>query len=1295
MNRLTFVLVSVCIVFFNSNIGLSQKRVALVVGNSNYKADPLKNTINDAVLMESTLKSLNFDVKFYKNLNKVSFRNAIDEFIKSARDTSVEMALFYYAGHAYEFDSKNYLLPIDTSIISVPDPTEFIEIQYDLIGRYNDYSSKTPLIVILDACRNNPFYKTRGSGFGIKHIESPRGSLIAYSAESGKTAPDGKGENSLYTRVLSDLMKSPGISLDDVFKKTRQNVNKIDPNQLPGFYNNMIGDLYLIPPKYKSPSEVKVMYEEFIASVNNRKYHLALALGDTIKNYLIQDTTIEGKITYIDFLTAFAYCHWGAATEDNFSSNDTTWTDVENYGNYLINQSRVISKEYYDKGYDQFRYYYYRSIINQIETDINWLDFEDRRFSYNDAIVYLNEIRNYFMQQFGENHEYTLLSNYLYASYIMDSNPVEAIDILYPISIKLPISVAAPGISFLWSYNINSDISRKYIDAYDYFITYLDSVSNLDTVKVKKIISAIEFSNITASYVNTSSFLDSSFYANVIISQFNQFRNLSSRYFGSESIYENLEDINRFIEKSANYLTHNDNRLKLSANLNSGFYYFKRYEITNDTTDLSNSFDSFVKSINLSKSANDYNNYFKALVETMENFMLLYVSQDDSVKYQYYLNHENKLFYYYDQLSSEWPKIISAAKNDSLFVMDEQINKFIDIGQGIIDVVSKNITDGYDLSYLDKCLDIVSASPSPLFGYASSRWLEIIQNKFDIKFYNTDHQVSDGHIYLSLEYLNQYLIFNYTELQNDTALFGKYNKYNLLHSIHATINKSVNYFENGNLIEVLKTLLEHDASDIVQLESIDKYKSLCFAFKISKYYNEYIYKSLVQDNAFNIPQIDLSPFILYLDNKLKCDAPFDIYDYNSLEVVLLLFKTGDFAKYDGSIKEVWKKCFSKKWFFTNPSNLDLLDEYIWYFTYEKSNKNIKDFRNGLDLAQSFVNNILSNKSIIDSCDDKSLKYKLYYQYLRMFGFTIEKSFGSSTKDHAEFQKECFLWLSQIGEELPTNSTEYISNYEIISTLLFDHYLQYEKYDKAFAVINSLIKAVRLDSISFSNSELIKSWLLHAMYCSQLSESNDSLVYYGKDYNKYFDSYEKFNYHLNALKSDSCTIEYLVIDYVLPFDCYPAIEFDRNGNGLVDSDLDVRYYIDDKFKLSKEKLNSQSYFVGEFQYQLGFKQYEKSRLEFLDGDNTSTLFYDRSDSLETSSYFSYLNLGDSIKWTMHIPLNELVISKQNNIKFIAVSACKEEVNSTTYRQFRKSTFPKSAIYSGFKEPIVLESHSLDY
>ncbi len=224
----------------------THKRKALVVGIADYEhADDLNNPENDAEDMADVLRELNFEVSEYINLNSRDFKKAIDDFGENLQTDDI--ALFFFAGHGIQANGINYLVPTDAQ------PKSETEVEYDCINSNRILSkmetAKTHLnIIVLDACRNNPFKRNwRGNNSrGLATMAAPRGTIIAFATDPDNVASDGEGRNGLYTSYLKKFIAIPNLSFDTVLDSVGENVSKFtDGCQIPWMSKSYYRSFYI------------------------------------------------------------------------------------------------------------------------------------------------------------------------------------------------------------------------------------------------------------------------------------------------------------------------------------------------------------------------------------------------------------------------------------------------------------------------------------------------------------------------------------------------------------------------------------------------------------------------------------------------------------------------------------------------------------------------------------------------------------------------------------------------------------------------------------------------------------------------------------------------------------------------------------------------------------------------------------------------------------------------------------------------------------------------------------------
>jgi len=225
-----------------------EPRVALVIGNSAYAEAKLLNPVNDARSMAEALRTCGFDVTLLENSNLEKMSEALDAFGVKLRAQG-GAGLFYFAGHGLQVRGENYLVPVGAKIFSEAE-VPFRALNAGIVLAKMQAAKNKVNIVILDACRNNPFARSwRSSTGGLASMDAPIGTLIAYATAPGQTAADGTGSHGLYTEHLLQTLKEPGLPLENVFKRVRTFVASASGGQqVPWENTSLTGDFYFKAP---------------------------------------------------------------------------------------------------------------------------------------------------------------------------------------------------------------------------------------------------------------------------------------------------------------------------------------------------------------------------------------------------------------------------------------------------------------------------------------------------------------------------------------------------------------------------------------------------------------------------------------------------------------------------------------------------------------------------------------------------------------------------------------------------------------------------------------------------------------------------------------------------------------------------------------------------------------------------------------------------------------------------------------------------------------------------------------
>jgi Caspase domain/Sel1 repeat len=236
-----------------------ERRVALVIGNAAYQhVDRLANPVNDAKLIADTLRKSGFTLVgdgAQQNVDKAAFDRLVREFGQQIQ--GAEVALFYYAGHGMQVQGTNWLLPVDANPTRVQD-LDFQMVNAELVLKQMDGAGTRLNILLLDACRNNPFGNlgTRGMESGLAQMRAPEGTLISFATQPGNVAIDGTGADGPYAMALADAIRQPGLDIFRLFNQVGLKVKRdTQGSQQPWVSSSPIdGEFYFA--NAEAPTEV-------------------------------------------------------------------------------------------------------------------------------------------------------------------------------------------------------------------------------------------------------------------------------------------------------------------------------------------------------------------------------------------------------------------------------------------------------------------------------------------------------------------------------------------------------------------------------------------------------------------------------------------------------------------------------------------------------------------------------------------------------------------------------------------------------------------------------------------------------------------------------------------------------------------------------------------------------------------------------------------------------------------------------------------------------------------------------
>lgn len=271
---------------------VAAKKQALVIGNSDYDSKPLDNPVNDANDMSSLLKSMGFAVTKLINANASEMRHAIDQFGQRIADAEVTMVFF--AGHGVQVDGNNYLIPVGANIKAEHQIKDRAVSLNNILG-YLNQAKRAAHIVVLDACRDNPFASSfRSTSKGLARVDIPEGNAqsdnstgtyISFATAEGKLASDGVGRNGLFTSKLLQHLPTDYLSFNQVITRVRRDVMRDSNNmQVPWSSSSLTQDLFLsgrrTPPDSASDPYVQPVKNLFPVTIRSNVFNDKVYIND-------------------------------------------------------------------------------------------------------------------------------------------------------------------------------------------------------------------------------------------------------------------------------------------------------------------------------------------------------------------------------------------------------------------------------------------------------------------------------------------------------------------------------------------------------------------------------------------------------------------------------------------------------------------------------------------------------------------------------------------------------------------------------------------------------------------------------------------------------------------------------------------------------------------------------------------------------------------------------------------------------------------------------------------------------
>lgn len=238
-----FAMLAVLVVLVSCGTAVAADKVALVVGNGDYLGAPLKNPVNDAFAMHTALRSMGFESTLLVDADRRKFLTAMDAFIRQIG--KADIGLVYYAGHGFQYDGENYLVPVDVDFGGQYDIAFDCVGLKDVLNSMNGSGCKNK-VIILDSCRNSPYLEqVRGVRVTPSALDAPINSFIAFATSPGKTAADGKGMHSVFTASLLKELKAGG-EIEQILKSVRSDVyDSSSGRQLPWHTSSLVSSVQL------------------------------------------------------------------------------------------------------------------------------------------------------------------------------------------------------------------------------------------------------------------------------------------------------------------------------------------------------------------------------------------------------------------------------------------------------------------------------------------------------------------------------------------------------------------------------------------------------------------------------------------------------------------------------------------------------------------------------------------------------------------------------------------------------------------------------------------------------------------------------------------------------------------------------------------------------------------------------------------------------------------------------------------------------------------------------------------
>ena len=249
LQKKSAIIFAVLFIVFVQNLMATPQKFALVIGNGNYtNLSRLSNPVNDANDITNVLRQLGFTVDRLVNGSLDQMTDAVMRLKERLSESEDAFGFFFYAGHGVQSGGENFLIPVDANIPS----DSFLRVRalsvQSVLSELNEAGNGLN-VVVLDACRDNPFGWNRSGNRGLSLVaRQPADSIIVFATSAGDVADDGSGRNGLFTEHFLNNLETPGLEVQEVFRRTGADVSRASSNrQIPAVYSQFFGIAYFSP----------------------------------------------------------------------------------------------------------------------------------------------------------------------------------------------------------------------------------------------------------------------------------------------------------------------------------------------------------------------------------------------------------------------------------------------------------------------------------------------------------------------------------------------------------------------------------------------------------------------------------------------------------------------------------------------------------------------------------------------------------------------------------------------------------------------------------------------------------------------------------------------------------------------------------------------------------------------------------------------------------------------------------------------------------------------------------------